>query len=55
MNDIEEAENFSEVLSFRVSGDYIQYSTDGSTWNNLCLVSDIVDPITTAEIDELWP
>lgn len=55
MHAIEEAENFSEVLSFRVSGDYIQYSTDGSTWNNLCLVSDIVDPITTAEIDELWP
>lgn len=54
-NAIETAEEFSEILAFRVQGDYIQYTTDNSAWRNLCLVSDIVDPITTAEIDELWP
>ena len=52
---IEAAENFSEILAFRTSGDYIQYTTDNSTWTNLCLISDIVVPITTAEIDGLWP
>ena len=52
---IEAAENFSEILAFRTSGDYIQYTTDNSTWINLCLISDIADPITTAEIDALWP
>ena len=52
---IETAENFSEILAFRTSGDYIQYTTDNSTWINLCLISDIADPITTAEIDALWP
>ena len=54
-NAIETAEEFSEILAFRVQDDYIQYTTDNSTWRNLCLVSDIVEPITTAEIDELWP
>lgn len=52
---IEDAENFSEILAFRLNGDYIQYTTDNSTWRNLCLISDIVPPITTAEIDQLWP
>ena len=52
---IETAENFSAILAFRTSGDYIQYTTDNSTWINLCLISDIADPITTAEIDALWP
>ena len=52
---IEDAENFSSILAFRTSGDYIQYTTDNSTWVNLCLISDIADPITTAEIDQLWP
>lgn len=52
---IEAAENFSEILAFRISGDYIQYTTDNSTWRNLCLISDIVSPITTAEIDQMWP
>ena len=52
---IETAETFSEILAFRVQGDYIQYTTDNSTWRNLCLISDIVTPITTAEIDQLWP
>ena len=52
---IEAAENFSEILAFRTSGDYIQYTTDNSTWINLCLISDIADPITTAQIDALWP
>lgn len=52
---IEQAENFSQILAFRTSGDYIQYTTDNSTWINLCLISDIADPITTAEIDALWP
>lgn len=51
---IEEAEGFSEVLQFRVSGDYIQYTTDGSTWQNLCLVSDIMEPMTTSFIDSLF-
>ena len=56
LNDaIEQAENFSQILAFRTSGDYIQYTTDNSTWINLCLISDIADPITTAEIDALWP
>ena len=52
---IETAETFSEILAFRVQGDYIQYTTDNSTWRNLCLISDIVSPITTAEIDQMWP
>lgn len=52
---IEQAENFSQILAFRTSGDYIQYTTDNSTWTNLCLISDIADPITTAQIDALWP
>lgn len=52
---IKTAENFSEILAFRTSGDYIQYTTDNSTWINLCLISDIAVPITTAEIDALWP
>ena len=51
---IEEAESFAEVLSFRVSGDYIQYTTDGTTWQNLCLVSDIMEPMTTTFIDNLF-
>lgn len=51
---IREAENFSEVLQFRVSGDYIQYTTDGTTWQNLCLVSDIMEPMTTSFIDSLF-
>lgn len=56
LNDaIDAAENFSEILAFRTSGDYIQYTTDNSTWINLCLISDIAVPITTAEIDALWP
>ena len=54
MQAIEEAENFSSVLSFRTSGGYIQYTTDGSTWRNLCAVSDIVESITTEEIATLW-
>lgn len=54
-NAIKTAEEFSEILAFRVQGDYIQYTTDNSTWRNLCLVSDIAVPITTAEIDALWP
>ena len=56
LNDaIEQAENFSQILAFRTSGDYIQYTTDNSTWTNLCLISDIAVPITNAQIDALWP
>lgn len=54
MRAIEEAESFSTVLQFRVSGGYIQYTTDGTTWKNLCLVSDIVEPMTTDFIDGLF-
>ena len=55
MEAIETAENFSDILAFRENNDWIQYTTDNSTWTNLCEISDIVVPITTAEIDELWP
>lgn len=55
MEAIETAENFSEILAFRENNGWIQYTTDNSTWTNLCEISDIVVPITTAEIDELWP
>ena len=56
LNDaIDAAENFSEILAFRTSGEYIQYTTDSSTWTNLCLISDICVPITEAQIDALWP
>lgn len=52
---IEDAEEFAQILAFRTSGDYIQYTTDNETWVNLCLLTDIVTPITTAQIDALWP
>lgn len=52
---IEGAENFSEILAFRENDGWIQYTTDRSTWVNLCEISDIVVPITEAEIDALWP
>ena len=55
MEAIETAENFSDILAFRENNGWIQYTTDNSTWKNLCEISDIVVPITTAEIDELWP
>lgn len=52
---IEAAEAFAQILALRESNGWIQYTVDGSTWINLCELSDIVVPITTAEIDELWP
>ena len=52
---IEAAENFSDILAFRTNGGYIQYTTDNSTWVNLCEISDIAVPITEAQIDALWP
>lgn len=54
-NAIAQAEAFSQILAFRENNGWIQYTTDNSTWTNLCEISDIVVPITTAEIDELWP
>ena len=54
-NAIAQAEAFSQILAFRENNGWIQYTTDNSTWTNLCEISDIVVPITTAEINELWP
>ena len=54
-NAIAQAEAFSQILAFRENDGWIQYTTDNSTWTNLCEISDIVVPITTAEINELWP
>lgn len=55
-NAIEAAEDFSSILAFRENDGWIQYTTDNSTWINLLEVSEIAaTPITTAEIDALWP
>ena len=50
MEAIAAAEDFSEILAFRENNGWIQYTTDNSTWINLCEISDIVDPIPEAYI-----
>lgn len=52
-NAIYDAEHFADNVGFRLSGDYIQYTIDGSTWENLCLASAIVN-ITTQDIDAFY-
>lgn len=51
---IEEAEAFAQIVGFRSSGGYLQYTLNGSTWINICLLSDIISPITNAQIDALF-
>ena len=47
---IDDAERFANILDFRTSGQYIQYTVDGTTWKNLCQLSEIVGTINAGEI-----
>ena len=38
---IDDAERFANIVAFRTSGDYIQYTVDGQTWTNLVNVGAI--------------
>lgn len=51
---IEDAEAFANIVAFRVSGDYLQYTVDGTTWVNLCPISGLVSSITTDDIDAFY-
>lgn len=49
---IDDAERFAAILAFRTSGNYIQYTVNGTTWNNLCTVGAIGGDLQT-QIDAL--
>lgn len=51
---IQDAENFAQILAFRESGGYIQYTVDSTTWVNLCRLEDVVTSISNAQIDALF-
>ena len=44
---IDDAERFAAILAFRTSGNYIQYTVNGTTWNNLCTVGAIGGDLQT--------
>lgn len=49
---IDDAERFADIVAFRTSGNYIQYTVDGQTWTNLVNVGAIGGDLQT-QIDEL--
>lgn len=51
---IEDAERFSQIVAFRESDGYIQYTVDSTTWVNLCRLEDIITSISNAQIDALF-
>lgn len=51
---IDDAEVFATILAFRTVDGYIQYTVDGSTWTDLCPLSDVITSITTGQIDTLF-
>lgn len=51
---IEDAERFAQILAFRESGGYIQYTIDSTTWVNLCRLEDVITSISNAQIDALF-
>lgn len=44
---IDDAERFADIVAFRTSGNYIQYTVDGSTWTNLVNVGAIGGDLQT--------
>ena len=52
----DDAEAAVNIIGFRVQSGYIQYTNDGTTWTNLCLLSEVTGgAIGQTRIDELWP
>lgn len=52
----DDAEAAVNIIGFRVQSGYIQYTNDGTTWTNLCLLSEVTGgSIGQTRIDELWP
>lgn len=44
---IDDAERFADIVAFRTSGNYIQYTVDGQTWTNLVNVGAIGGDLQT--------
>lgn len=52
----DDAEAAVHIIGFRTQSGYIQYTNDGTTWTNLCLLSEVIGgSIGQTRIDELWP
>ena len=54
MDAIADAEAFATIIAFRVNGEDFQYTVDGSTWVTMCQTSEIITPITEAQIRALF-
>ena len=51
---IDDAEGVAENLAFRTNGGYLQYTTDGETWNNVIKLSDIPAVVASEDIDAFY-